>query len=66
MKSGDIIFFTSGRNGLDTNHMGLIIRKDGKLFLRNASLHNGSVMDEELAEYFRLNKMTGFIINRPK
>jgi hypothetical protein len=66
LKSGDIIYFTSGRNGLDTNHMGLIIRKDGKLFLRNASLHNGAVMDEELAEYFRLNKMTGFIINRPK
>ena len=66
MKSGDIIFFTSGRNGLDTNHMGLIIRKEDKLYLRNASQSHGSVNDEELAEYFRLNKMTGFIINRPK
>lgn len=62
----DIIYFVSGREGLDTSHMGLIIRDNQRLLLRNATRSHHYVIEQELSEYFRLNKMSGFIINRPR
>lgn len=66
MMSGDIIFFVSGREGLDTNHMGVVIRRDGLLLLRNASRRHRAVVDEPLEDYVRRNGMSGFFIERPR
>lgn len=63
---GDIIYFVSGREGLDVSHMGLIIRDNQRVLMRNATRSHRQVIEQELSEYFRLNKMSGFIINRPK
>jgi hypothetical protein len=62
----DIIYFVSGREGLDTTHMGLIMRNNQQLLMRNATRSHHHVIEQDLFEYFRLNKMSGFIINRPK
>ncbi|MFZ4795001.1 MAG: N-acetylmuramoyl-L-alanine amidase-like domain-containing protein [Blastocatellia bacterium] len=63
--SGDIILFVSGTPGLDVNHMGIIIRRNGMLLLRSASRRHRAVVDEPLEDYVRRNGMAGFIINRP-
>ncbi len=64
--SGDIIFFVSGRPGLDTNHVGIVIRRDGQLLLRNASRSHRAVVDQSLEHYFETNRMAGFFVNRPR
>ena len=66
LMSGDIIFFVSGRPGLDTNHLGIVISRNGQLLLRNASRRQRAVVDEPLDDYVRANRMAGFIINRPR
>jgi hypothetical protein len=66
LMTGDVIFFVSGSPGLDTNHLGLIVRRDGQLLLRNASRRHRAVIDEPLDQYMRTNRMAGFFINRPR
>ena len=63
---GDIIYFVSGRDGLDVGHLGLIMRDNQRLLMRHATRSHRQVIEQELSEFFRLNKMSGFIINRPK
>lgn len=63
---GDIIFFVSGREGLDTSHMGMVFRDNQHLLMRHATRSHHYVVEQDLMEYFRLMKMSGFIINRPK
>ncbi len=63
---GDVIYFVSGREGLDVSHMGLIVRDNQRLLMRHATRSHHVVFEQELYEFFRLNKMSGFIINRPK
>lgn len=63
---GDVIYFVSGRDGLDVSHMGLIVRDNQRLLMRHATRSHHSVFEQDLFEFFRLNKMSGFIINRPK
>lgn len=62
----DLIYFVSGREGLDVSHMGLIVRDSQHLLMRHATRSHHRVIEQELSEYFRLNKMSGFIINRPR
>ncbi|MEY3282123.1 MAG: N-acetylmuramoyl-L-alanine amidase-like domain-containing protein [Acidobacteriota bacterium] len=66
LTTGDIIFFVSGSPGLDTNHLGIVIRRGDQLWLRNASRRQRLVVDEPLEDYFRHNRMAGFFINRPR
>lgn len=63
---GDIIFFVSGRDGLDTSHMGMVFRDNQRLMMRHATRSHHYVVEQDLMEFFRLMKMSGFIINRPK
>ena len=64
LQSGDIIFFVSGTNGLDTNHTGFVIRRHDQLLLRSASRSQRGVSDQPLGEYIRRNGLSGFFVNR--
>jgi hypothetical protein len=65
-RDGDLIYFLSTRKGLDTFHVGLLIWVDGKLMLRHAAKSKGGVVEQELAEFVKVNTMPGFIVARPK
>ncbi len=66
LKDGDLIFFVSTRKGLDTFHTGLIFRDGERLLLRHAARSRGQVVEQELAEFVKANRMSGFIVARPR
>ena len=66
LQSGDLIFFVSTRKNLDVFHAGIIARDGDKVFLRHASRSNGSVVEQELSEFLKANRMAGVIVMRPK
>lgn len=64
IQSGDIIAFTSSLNGLDVNHEGFAIWKNGKLVLLHASLEQKKVIlsTETLESYLnRISKHDGIM-----
>ncbi|HEX4951541.1 MAG TPA: N-acetylmuramoyl-L-alanine amidase-like domain-containing protein [Blastocatellia bacterium] len=65
-RDGDLIYFASTRKGLDTFHVGLLVWVNGKLMLRHSAKSKGGVVEQELAEFVKVNTMPGFIIARPK
>ncbi len=68
IREGDIIAFTSVVKGLDVNHEGFAVRKDGKLHLLHASLEEKKVIvsKETLHQYLdRIKKHSGIMIFRP-
>ena len=67
IQDGDIIAFTSSVKGLDVNHEGFAVRKNGKLHLLHASLEEKKVVlsTETLEQYLnRIKKHTGIMIFR--
>lgn len=67
IQDGDIIAFTSSVKGLDVNHEGFAVRKNGKLHLLHASLEEKKVIlsTETLEQYLnRIKKHTGIMIFR--
>jgi hypothetical protein len=65
LETGDLIFFASTRKHLDVFHCGLLIR-DGKHFrLRHASRSRKSVVEQDLDEFLKNNRMAGVIVVRP-
>lgn len=66
LQSGDLIFFASTLRHLDVFHAGIIVR-DGKcILMRHASRSRGEVVEQELSEFLRTNRMTGVIAVRPQ
>lgn len=65
-RDGDLIYFASTRKGLDTFHVGLLVWVDGKLMVRHSAKSKGGVVEQELAEFVKVNTMPGFIVARPK
>jgi hypothetical protein len=65
LKDGDLIFFVSTRKGLDVFHTGIVFRDADRVILRHAARSRGGVVEQELAEFVRSNRMPGFIIVRP-
>ncbi len=65
-RNGDLIYFASTRKGLDTFHVGLLVWVNDKLMLRHAAKSKGGVVQQELAEFVKVNTMPGFIVARPK
>ena len=63
---GDLIFFVSTRPKLDVFHTGLLFREGGGVVLRHAARSRGGVVEQELGEFVRVNRMPGFIIVRPR
>ncbi len=65
LKSGDYIGVYTDKKGLDVSHVGILIKKEGKIFLRHASSDKAyrRVVDQEFKSY--ITKMPGIIIMRP-
>lgn len=65
LMTGDFVGIYTDKEGLDVSHTGIIIKKDGKVFLRHASSKekNQKVVDENLSEYMK-NK-PGLVVYRP-
>jgi hypothetical protein len=65
LMTGDFVGIYTDKDGLDASHTGLIIKKGGKVFLRDASSRekNKKVVDEDLSEYMK--NRPGLIVYRP-
>lgn len=65
LQTGDLIFFVSTRSHLDVFHAGIIVADGSQLFLRHASRSVGRVVQQELYEFLKTNRMAGVLIVRP-
>jgi hypothetical protein len=65
LQSGDLMFFVSTRKNLDVFHAGIIVRDGKSIRMRHASLSQSLVVEQELGEFLRANRMAGVIVVRP-
>ena len=65
LQTGDFIFFASTRPHLDVFHCGIIVNNGNGLRLRHASKGRGGVVEQELAEFLKQNRMAGVMVVRP-
>lgn len=68
LQNGDIIGLTSNLNGIDINHVGIIIRKDNQFYLLHAPLSGKKVLISEspITDFILpKSKNSGIIIARP-
>jgi len=65
LSTGDYVGIYTELPGLDVTHTGIIIKKNGRTYLRHASSRNVNdrVVDEDLLEYMQ-NK-PGLVVFRP-
>jgi cell wall-associated NlpC family hydrolase len=66
LQSGDLIFFASTRKHLDVFHAGIIVRDGKRILMRHASRSRGTVVEQELSEFLKANRMAGVIVARPQ
>jgi cell wall-associated NlpC family hydrolase len=66
LQSGDLIFFASTRKNLDVFHAGIIARDGKRVLMRHASRSQGFVVEQELSEFLKENRMAGVIVVRPQ
>ena len=66
LESGDLIFFVSTRKNLDVFHAGIIVRDGKRVLMRHASRSHGMVVEQELIEFLKANRMAGAIVVRPQ
>jgi Protein of unknown function (DUF1460) len=66
LQSGDLIFFVSTRKNLDVFHAGIIVRDGKSMLMRHASRSQGLVVEQELSEFLKENRMAGVIVMRPQ
>jgi cell wall-associated NlpC family hydrolase len=66
LQSGDLIFFASTRKNLDVFHAGIIVRDGKRILMRHASRSQGFVVEQELSEFLKANRMAGVIVARPQ
>jgi hypothetical protein len=65
LQTGDLMFFVSTRKHLDVFHAGIIIRDGTRALMRHASRSKGFVVEQELIEFVKANRMAGAIVVRP-
>lgn len=65
LKTGDLIFFASTRKHHDVFHCGLLIREGDRIRLRHASRSQKGVVEQDLHEFLKSNRMAGVIVVRP-
>ena len=65
LQSGDYVGIYSTLPGLDVSHVGIVVKKGGKVFLRHASSRSDlrKVVDQELTSY--LGGKKGLVVYRP-
>jgi hypothetical protein len=66
LQSGDLIFFVSARKNLDVFHAGIVVRDEKRVVMRHASRSQGGVVEQELSEFLKANRMAGVIVVRPQ
>lgn len=66
LETGDLIFFVSTRKNLDVFHAGVIVRSGERLAIRHASRSRAAVVEQELREFSKANRMAGVIVARPR
>jgi hypothetical protein len=66
LQNSDLIFFVSTCKNLDVFHAGIIVRDGKNIAMRHASRNKGLVVEQELSEFLKANRMTGVIIVRPQ
>jgi hypothetical protein len=66
LKSGDLMFFVSTRKNLDMFHAGIIVHDSKRVRMRHASRSQGGVVEQELSEFLKANRMAGVIVVRPQ
>jgi len=66
LETGDLIFFGSTRKNLDIFHCGIIVRNSQALLMRHASRRRGMVVEQNLDEFLKANRMAGVIVVRPR
>jgi N-acetylmuramoyl-L-alanine amidase-like protein len=64
LQTGDLIFFVSTRKNLDVFHTGIIVRVGQKLLMRHASRSQAMVVEQELREFCKANRMAGVMVAR--
>lgn len=65
IKTGDFVCFGSTKKNLEVFHTGILIRCDGKILLRHASRTVGKVIEQDLKDFLKNNRMSGLILLRP-
>lgn len=65
LRSGDLLFFASTRPHLDVFHCGVLVGADEGWRLRHASRSQGGVVEQDLGEFLKANRMSGVIVVRP-
>jgi N-acetylmuramoyl-L-alanine amidase-like protein len=66
LQSGDLIFFVSTRKNLDVFHAGILVREGTRVLMRHASRSRSLVVEQELSEFLKANRMAGVIVVRPQ
>jgi hypothetical protein len=66
LRTGDLIFFASTRKNLDFFHAGVIVRDGERLLMRHASRSQGGVVEQELDDFLKANRMAGVVVVRPR
>lgn len=66
LQTGDLIFFVSTLKHLDVFHAGIITRAGGKVVMRHASRSKGCVVEQQLTEFLKANRMVGVMVVRPQ
>jgi N-acetylmuramoyl-L-alanine amidase-like len=66
LRSGDLMFFVSTRRNLDVFHAGIVVRDGANVRMRHASRSQGGVVEQELDEFLKANRMAGVIAMRPR
>jgi hypothetical protein len=68
LREGDVVGITTRIKGLDISHVGILVRKSGRIHLLHASSRQGKVIlsEETLEVYLANNKSaTGILVARP-
>jgi hypothetical protein len=65
LETGDLIFFASTRKHLDVFHCGILVRDRDRLKMRHASRSRKGVVEQDLDEFLKANRMAGLIVVRP-
>lgn len=63
--TGDLIFFASTRKNLDFFHAGIIVRDGEQIRMRHASRSKGGVVEQELGDFLKANRIAGVVVVRP-
>jgi cell wall-associated NlpC family hydrolase len=65
LRTGDLAFFASARKRLDVFHCGIVVRSGAGWRLRHAARSGNAVVEQDLFDFLRANRMAGVIVVRP-